>query len=240
MPLDVGTVNVVRELKVRDTFGIETTVPRAAAVGQSGWTMFDVSPRSSAAQRVHGLTVIPSVLGASLSGDPVEEVTWFRDEMANVVWAVEHRVESPLGGSVDRARASGSTAIEQRVAVDTGDAELLYRLTSTVPTHWFPLVPVRPRGAPAGVVQLELRPIERISADGSSQIATPAGRFLSATTPLVIEEEEIPRDGVVTTAHWQLTRGRDGRYRLWLGHQVRVGHGEGSSGLAFDTSRSLA
>ncbi len=239
MRLDVGTVNVVRDLKVRDTFGIETTVPRAASVGQSRWTMFDVTPRSNAAQRVRGLTVIPSVLGASLIGDPIEEVTWFRDEMANVVWAVEHRVESPLGGSVDRQRASSAPAIEQRVAVDTGDAELLYRLTSTVPTHWFPLVPVRPRGAPAGVVQLELRPIERIAADGSSNTALPAGRFLSATSPLVVEEEEIPRDGVVTTARWQLTRGRDGHYHLWLGHEVKVGHGEGSSGLAFDASRPL-
>jgi len=235
--LDVGSLNAVRDLRVMDTFGVETVVAPAASIGSSAWSMFGLTPRASAAKRVDGLTVLPTVLGTSQQGDPVEEVSWFRDEMANVVWAVEQRTESPFGGSVDRTRSSSVPAAVQRLATEVGDADLIYRLNSEVPDYWFPLVPVRRRNAPAGVVQLELRPIERIDGGGVSRTVLPFGRFLTATSPLVIEEEEVPREGVVTTAHWQLARGRDGRYHQWLSNHVRVGRGEGSSGLAFDISR---
>jgi hypothetical protein len=239
MRMNVGSLCAVREVLVIDTFGEQTVVPAAAAIGSSSWTMFGLTPRPASAQRVNHLTVLPNVVGTSQQGDPVEEVTWFRDEMANVVWAVEHRTESPLGGSVDRARAGASRPARQPVATDVGDAELIYRLNSTVPEHWFPLVPVRPAGAQPGVVRLQLRPIERIDASGSSATEQPVGRFLNASSPMVVEEEEVPRDGLSTTAHWQLTRGGDGRYHLWLSNQSRVGRGEGSSGLIFDISRPV-
>jgi hypothetical protein len=239
MRLDVGSVCAIRDVRVFDTFGLETVVPPASSLGSSGWTMFGLTPRPTSAARVQRLSVLPTVLGTSQQGDPIEEVTWFRDEMANVVWAVEHRTESPLGGGADRSRGGPLPAAQQHVVTDFGDAALIYRLSSSVPEHWFPLVPVRPPDAQAGVVQLELRPIERIDAAGTSTTALPVGRFLTAADPVVIQEEEVPRDGMITTAQWQLTRGRDGRYHLWLSHQSRVGRGEGSSGLVYDISRPL-
>lgn len=241
MRIAAGSLAAMRELSVVDTFGIATTVPDASTIGSSTWSMYGLTPRPNAAQRVHHLMVLPTTLGNSQQGEPIEEVTWFRDEMANLVWAVEHRVESGLGGSIERGRAGDTTrqGFADPVVIDTGDAELVYLLNTTVPDQFYPLVPVRPAQAPPGVVQLELRPIRRVDADGSTVTMNPVGRFLTATSPLRIQEEEVPRDGLMTTAQWQLTRGRDGRYHLWLSHQARVGRGEGSSGLVFDVSRPV-
>ena len=85
-----------------------------------------------------------------------------------------------------------------------------------------------------------VRPILRFSADRSTRKSIPLGRFLTAAHPLVVAEEEIRREGVNTQLHWQLSRDIDGRYHLWLSHRVRVGHGEGSSGLVFDVARNVS
>jgi hypothetical protein len=241
LTVPVGSICAIRDLRVVDSFGIETVVSRSGA-GAGDWTMFALSSRPGAAARAAGLFYLPSTLEVALEGDPIEEVAWFRDEMANLVWAVERRTESPTGGHIDRYEVSQrqlpASAAQQ--VTDVGDADLVYRLSSSVPTNWFPLVPVRPAGAPAGVLELELRPIRRIDADGTNEVVTPAGRFLTAGDPLVIEEEEIGREGVNARAQWELTRGAGGRYHLWLSHRVVVGRGEGSSGLVFDVARPTA
>ena len=71
------------------------------------WRMFAPSvsrsaPPSAAAGR---LLFLPPVLAASLHGDPVEEVLFLRDELANLVWAVERLAPSLAGGTLDRCRA---------------------------------------------------------------------------------------------------------------------------------------
>ncbi|MBK5221270.1 MAG: hypothetical protein JJE52_00015 [Acidimicrobiia bacterium] len=239
LTLPTGSVCAVRDLRVIDSFGVSTTVRRSVG---GGWSMFDLSLRAGAAGRAAGLFFLPSTVEVAQEGDPIEEVAWFRDEMANVVWAVERSTESPAGGSVDRyehAQQRAASAASQEVVGDVGDASLAYRLNSTVPENWFPLVPVRPPGAPAGVVHLELRPIRRVAADGTSDVALPRSRVLTATDPLVIEEEEIGRDGVNAQLRWELTRDHDGRYHLWLAHRVTTGRGEGSSGLGFDLARPV-
>ena len=55
-------------------------------------------------------------------------------------------------------------------------------------------------------------------------------------TPFNLHEEEIPREGVMVQRVPQLTRTADGRCVRWIARRVRVGRGEGSSGLAFDSA----
>lgn len=237
--LPVDSVCAVRKLSVRDTFGGETRVgPTATA----GWRMFDLSTRAGAAARVTGLMHVAARLPPGQHGDPLEEVAWFRDEMANLVWAVERRTESAAGGSVDRyervQRGLDPGASQQAIG-ETGDATLVYRLKSRVPENWHPFVPVRPEGAPAGAVELELRFIDRMATDGTVSRSAPQGRFLTAATPLVVADEEVAREGRIASLRWQLSRGMDGRYHSWLSHRVETGHGEGSSGLVFDVARPI-
>jgi len=55
---------------------------------------------------------------------------------------------------------------------------------------------------------------------------------------LRIFAEEIPREGIRVTRHYQFARWHDGTSHLWIGRRKGVGSGEGSSGLRFDTLES--
>lgn len=243
IPIDlpVGSVADVSALTVTDTFGETTTVPAAA---DAAWQMYRVAA-PGAPQRVQSLLFLPPVLLETQESDPVEEVAFFRDEMANVVWGVERTVQGTAGTGIDRyeeAQRALAAGEDQRIPTDFGDAQLLYRLATRVPDHWCPFVPVRPPGAPAasGAIALELRPLIRVHADGTSEPISPHGRVLTAADPLVLAEEEVPRDGAVVTRNLQLARWTDGRTVLWSGRRKRPGTGEGSSGLRFDIVAPLA
>jgi hypothetical protein len=78
--------------------------------------------------------------------------------------------------------------------------------------------------------------------DGNREFVEAEGRILSPSAKdqqgLSIFEEEIPREGIRVTRSYQLTRWHDGSTHLWIGRRKRVGSGEGSSGLRFDTLES--
>ena len=233
--LPVGSVARVSTLTVTDTFGETTSVPAAA---DTDWRMFELSAP------MDGLLFLPPVLLETQESDAVEEVALFRDEMANVVWGVERIYQGTSGTAVDRyeeSQRAQATHADQRVDTDTGDAQLLYRLATHVPEHWHPFVPVRAPGAApgSGALALELRPLLRVQADGSVQSVQPKGRLLTAAEPLILAEEEVPRDGVVVTRNFELVRWTDGRTVLWSGKRRRPGTGEGSSGLGFDVVAPL-
>jgi hypothetical protein len=240
VPIDlpVGSICDITSLRVVDTFAEETLVGPAREQGTSSWTMFTLSA-PDAPQRVQNLLFLPPVLVETQESDPLEEVAFFRDEMANIVWGVERVVQSEAGTTLDRyeehQRSLGAGA-SQRVLPDFGDAELIYRLQSYVPDHWHPFVPVRAAG-----LQLERRPIIRVAPDGSRTVVEPKGRILRAASPLRIEEEEVPRSGAIVTRRFQLTRWTDGRPVLWSGRSKRVGPKGGiASGLTYDSVESAA
>ena len=71
---------------------------------------------------------------------PLEDVRFMRDEVANLAWAVEHRVESAAGRPVDLAARAPGRGRRRRAAAD--DRWRLV-LSTPVPDNWVPLVPVR-------------------------------------------------------------------------------------------------
>jgi hypothetical protein len=194
---------------VRDTFGIVSTVPATVATDgtRPRWAMYEVIPAA--------LLVAPSP-AEILSGPPLEEVALFRDEMANLVWAVERTTPSALGTPVDRYRYSQpATRVEVNVT-DVGDADLVYRLTTPIPTNWIPYLPKR---TPAG----DDITLERLAG------SLPQGAIVSESA--VLEDEEVGRTGVVVERAWRYARWTGGQPMLWLGRRVTPGRGEGSSGL---------
>jgi hypothetical protein len=60
----------------------------------------------------------------------------------------------------------------------------------------------------------------------------PAGALLPGVDTLV--EQEIPREGLTYCRIRRLSRGPDGSRVQWFSRMVLVGHGEASSGLAYD------
>jgi len=187
---------------------------------------------------------LPPVLAQTLESDPIEEVALFRDEMANMAWGVERRVQGAMGTVVDRSGEPLRAPLSQTVSGTVPDAAILYRLATPVLERWIPFIPVPAPGSTAATLtmQLERRAMLRALDDGTRVAIQPQGVLLR-TDPSVaadkepalrLEEEEVPREGVVVQRTFQYARWMDGRSFVWLGRRKNVGRGEGSSGLRFD------
>jgi hypothetical protein len=86
-------------------------------------------------------------------GPPLEEVLFLRDEVANMVWAVERTVPLPDGTARRGSEAAQETRdwIERIIlaggAAPATDpprrADIRYRIMSSVPENWIPFIPAR-------------------------------------------------------------------------------------------------
>lgn len=153
--LPVNALYRVDTLDVRDNFGIVVKVPPASNLDGTQWTMYEMSvkanlqgERSRLADRMF---LCPAV--SALEGPPLEHVLMMRDEMANMVWGIEKRVQGTSGEPLDRKFESNrlSTTQELRPPADAvavpGGAPLNYRLQTPVAANWIPFLPVKKAGA---------------------------------------------------------------------------------------------
>ncbi|MEU1818815.1 hypothetical protein ABZ543_27040 [Streptomyces roseifaciens] len=249
--LPVGSLFTVTGLRVRDTFGVETAVGPSRNSDGRPWEMFELGQTGAGATRLADLFFLPPTLSGRLEGDPAEEVTLLRDEMANLAWGVERRVPGTSGEPVERALEAARLAVHQEMPTVSEDVRLVYRLMSPVPVNWIPFEPVAtvPPTDPAYDLAFERRVLQRTVPDvgGGPPVVEqvhPRGLLLrsdpslpvAAETPLRIAEEEIPREGAVVTRSFQYARWFGGASFLWMGRSKRAGRGEGSSGLRYDAT----
>ena len=243
LTLPVGSVFHVTSFTVRDTFGIDTVIGPSKNTGATPWSVFNIS----GGRVPDGALFLAPTLIDTIESAPIEEVALFRDEMANMVWGVERKVQGLSGDPYDRTSDEYQRASQQQITGPPIDAQLIYRLATSVPDNWIPFVPVPAEGSNPGtnpVIQLQRRVLVRTQADGTRYSVQPRGMLLRSdpnqapeTEPqLRIEEEEVPREGTVVTRTFQFGRWFDGRSLLWVGKRKRIGRGEGSSGLRFDVS----
>lgn len=236
----VGNYHQLEPLEVFDAFGGSYLIDHTGKKTIGGnWSMFQLSNHKGLDSQ-SGLLLVPSIEGG-LEGRPVEEVRFCRDELANLAWAVEERVEGVDGRTFSRhehARFTGANTAGANTAGENtgGDRSLgtpAYHVVSPVPEHWIPLVPVR-KGT-TGRILLRRAQISMPNPDGVTFAAIrPEGRLLTEERRLDIREEEVPRSGIKVTRAHQFARWSDGSAHLWLGRRRRVGGGETSSQFGWD------
>jgi hypothetical protein len=242
IPVPVGSLARVVSLVVTDTFGRRTVIerPRPAADPAGIWRAFQLSASGQAAPT--DWLFLPPAVATPLRGRPIEEVAFIRDEVANVAWAIESTVESGAGYPVSRAGGSPTTAPADLSSTDDAGSTagplqsstpLIYRLASSVPAHWFPLIPV-PGGPAQPGLRLRLGGLPT-SADTASDIPSPLGRILEPGSPLGLFEEEVPPSGMRVSRQYALARWANGSRLRWIGRRKHPGADEPSSGLRFDT-----
>ncbi|MDX6435176.1 MAG: hypothetical protein QOK34_10, partial [Gaiellaceae bacterium] len=225
IPVDgkLGAVNQVTSVQVTTTFGENIAVDEDGADRRErGFRMFEIT--SSEGDTLPGVA-LPPIAATPLLGEPVEEVSFLRDETANMGWAVERIVPGRSGDP--RLRSAEPPPARSVPPEDLDPNDVLYELQVPVPHNWIPLVPVRT--APGA---LGLRKGAMLDA-GEPVLAA---SVLLEPTPLTFPPEEIPREGITVRAVPALARRRDGTYARWTGHRIRVGRGEGNSGLASDAA----
>lgn len=110
-PLNIGSLCRIITFTVTDVFGMSKAIQRAGSQPgeewQKAWNMYSVSFERSKdfAATTNGdeqplaedFLLLPPTLGRSEESPALEDVRFLRDEMANMVWAVEHTLLSGLG-----------------------------------------------------------------------------------------------------------------------------------------------
>jgi hypothetical protein len=219
--LTAGTLAQIDKLVVVDDFGRSTPITAAAVHDgpRRAFRFFEITGDPGPERDLAPLLLIPPTVETTDAARPLEDVRLLRDEAANLAWAVEHRVESVTGRPVDLAARAGAPT-----SPDGEDDRWRYVLSTDVPDNWVPLVPVR-IGGDEGPIAFQRGRIEGRGA---------RGRVLEPQTRLLIDEEEVPREGVRVVRRFQSARGTDGRLHVWIGRRKGPGRGEGSSRLEFD------
>jgi hypothetical protein len=246
--MPVGSLFKVKSLQVRDTFGVTSEVGPARNFRGSRWTLFSLSGAEDLPAGLRDLFFLPPTLPYRLEGEPLEEVAFVRDEMANMAWAVEQVVQGASGLPMDRRMEVPSTGVHQRVDAGKITADLIYRLMSPVADNWLPLVPV-PLDAQAPAAEfsigLERHTLQRTLPDNSQEAAHPRGILVRSDLsqpveeekpPLRLYDEEVRQEGATVTRTFQYTRWLDGGRYLWVGRRKRASRPHSASGLRFDIS----
>jgi hypothetical protein len=233
--MPVGHLGRVESLVVHDVFGGDTLVERADArpldIGQR-WSLFSVTAPEAPARFGDFLLMPPTITEFLQMSRPIEDVRFLRDELANLVWAVEETIEGGAGSP--RPGHERSVALAPPPTPTSG--ALTYRIQTGVPAHWIPFVPVT-LDPLRGSIALERAGMPDPSGTG---LVEAAGRILRPSArvgqPYQIFEEEVSRAGtrivrVVCRARWI-----DGSTHVWIARHKTAGLGEASSGLVFDNA----
>jgi hypothetical protein len=236
LELPVGSINKVNSLVVTDSFGVRSLLKPIGVPGmlasnfslwQHSWIRRAGSDIGQVIQR--NLFFQPPAIGHVIESGALEEVLFMRDEMASMAWAIERSIESP----VERPFAYAAAApVPADGGAPASGAPPRYLLSSTVPENWIPLLPVRQQVD--GKVILRLKRGAVLQPDGSKKIHLAHGRTLNTGAPLLLYDEEVPREGVQLTRARRFARWIDGSSWIWTALCTQVGRGEGSSGLQFD------
>jgi hypothetical protein len=246
--LPAGTVAHVDGVAVTNVFGERTWV-LAAGRGIDDdwqrWAMFLVNTKGNAGERADTSLLLLPVAAKVDEGRPLEEVMLVRDEVANMVWAIENTIPLPTGEpkrGVEAARelrARIASFIVPPPPPPAPVAAIRYEVMNTVPENWIPFIPVHRPGDNRSV-QLQRAAMPRIIPGDPNRPAKVRPRTsllregLEQLQPYFIHEEVVSRAGTLVKQQYQRTRWRDGRAWVWLGVRRQTGRGEVSSGLAFD------
>ena len=248
--IPVGTLARVEGLAVTNDFGERFWISPAGAGLEDNWhrwSMFDLT--APGARLADTTLLIPPATTRTLDGDPLEEVEFARDEVANMVWAIERTIPSITGAGrsgKDEGRETRQYH-EQLVAAASPPptvyaAPIYYQAMTSVPEQWIPFVPVHVPGS-VREIQIQRARMPRIIQGGP----VPPPKVPPRTTivregldvlpaqPYFVHEEEVPRAGALVSQSFRRTRWHGGQAPVWLGVRKQTGRGERGSGLAFDT-----
>lgn len=234
----VGSLCRIDSLVVRDVFGEDTHVLRADAgalpAGQR-WTVFSTAHAGGLADF---FVLPPSAAALTQRSAAFEDVRFGRDEMADMVWAVERVVEGALGQPLPGQERDAVLRAAESTQVPPGSA-LVYTIQTSVPDNWIPFLPVVIDPVEAQIA-LERASMLRSGGQGPPQPVLPVGRILRPTSlnnqPYRVREEEVTRVPVRVQRLFSRTRWTDGSTRVWIARPKGASPRERSSGLRFDVA----
>ena len=226
-----GTLVAVGEVQVEDVMGLTTT---KGAVDD--WSFFRVSGR-----RTSELLIWPTVANPLTAPTAVDDVLLGLDEDANVLWAIEQRVDGAELVEPDEPEPVVPQTPPEGQVVVTGRRSYRFVPATSVPHHWYPYLVSdagnRRRFVQARLADLDERPIEPRPGPKSRLLRNPAAGPTDAFHE--IAPGAIPRSGVRLDRRYVLGRRVDGQPVLWLQRRRSPLFMPPASGLRFDVLEEL-
>ena len=250
----------IEGLAVTNSFGERFWIEPAGSGSEDNWQrwgMFTTSIKGRPNKKTDaGLLFLPTIPKIQ-EGRPIEEVILIRDEVANMVWAIEKVIPSPTGAGKPGGEAANETRdfyrrrlqarrpMAQTPTPIEGNKIIRYEIMGAAPENWIPFIPVhvendnRQIKLQRAALPRTLRR-EKGDADHPEKIRPRTtllreGLDRNPAAAYFIHDEEVPLAGVRVRQSFQRARWRDGRVFVWLAARKQTGRGgSGSSGLAFD------
>lgn len=248
LSLPLGSLSKIQSLRVTDVFGVQTIIQQNQS--RADWRLFQLSEN----QLADWMWLPPASVGR-MQSEALEEIKFIRDEMANMVWAVEQTVCDGLGNSLEGSSSAKGLEGWLRTLAGTPDASPLpdlpvpadyaYAIGNTVPPHWIPFIPFRPyEDKPDMLLRRAAMPRIFEGVETATRIR-PRTSLIRNNSPdgeirrLDIQEEEIPATGITVKTYWRRARWLDGATITWLAHEKRLGKTSEVSGLQFDVLNDI-
>ncbi|WP_336514562.1 hypothetical protein [Pollutibacter soli] len=237
-----GSITKIKALDITDVFGVQTSVP---GVKQNNfWELFGND--SSHSSQMMGSLYLPVLAEHTIESLKNEDVFFFRDEMGNLVWAIEETIQDGTGESLDADDAARSlelflSGIEGPAPDNPPPADVKsnyrYEIANTVPPNWIPFIPIRPDPGSAEIV-FRRSAMPRFSRDYGASRIRPRTQILknkeAGNKRYDIREEEIPLSGIHVSQVIRRTRAADGTVYTWQARVKTTGRKNQQGGLQFD------
>ncbi len=251
--LKSGTISQVKGLVVANVFGERIWVEPTGKGKDDDWqrwTMFTINRKGKDIKQADNSLILLPTVPKIQEGPALEQFIMIRDEIANMVWAIETDITLPSGRRSKAAEAARELyAFYKRLipvpveseSTEEAIASIRYQIMNSVPENWIPFIPVHKEGDNREI-QLQRAAMPRIIKGDTlapervrpRSILLREGLDKIPAKAYYIHEEEVPRAGIKVSQAFQRTRWYGGKVFNWLGIRKTAGRGEGTSGLSFD------
>jgi len=244
----IGSLLKLEGIEVKDVFGFRTFIESAnkgSDVSWKRWSFLTQESRDDNGLVDTRLLLLPTI-PKHLSSKPLEQVSFIRDEGANMVWGIEKVILAGLGDGKDGHEMSLAFSrllkelipvVPAPILIDN-EANIKYVLVTEVPEHWIPFIPNQVPGGGHRAVRLQRAAMPRTFLQGGIPVVRPRTSVLQeglvTNAPYFIHEEEVLKAGTLISKYYQRTRWTNGKIFLSLGRDRKIGRGGGTSGLKFD------
>lgn len=216
VPLEqnVGTLRKIISLRIHDNFGstFEIGPVLDTSTDSSRWSMFTLVDKNGTAPD-GSIFFLPNTISNMLESEDMEEVTFIRDEMMNMVWAVENKYEKD-GKVIDRndelaMEEEGKEAERKKFRSQKGSYPM-YLEMAEVAENWIPFFPVAIGSQSA---QMALKRGKAAQIPGVPYNPTdPKGKIVNESS--IVNEEEIPAAPISLVRKYNLVN--LGRNEQWV------------------------
>lgn len=248
---EAGSLRFVSKVTVVDSFGVtyEAKPVIDKTSQKSGWELYTLQPTDQKQFADGRLFYFPNTLPASLEGPDIESVSFVRDPLSNLLWAIEERYEKegkPVNPADAEVDAQPLPTPKPYYYWDTGDKKLvapderdlnapseryygpvaLYNPMTNMPEYCIPYKP--------GFVTTEGEYAFLRSRTREDVAHGPQYHSEIVKESNEIYEDEIPDVGIAVKRAYQVARDYDGNLCFWLGRKKVVDDKKRLSRLLFD------